>query len=52
MSIEPETLAMIMFATLFVTLFLGHPLAFSLGAVAFSPRQRRKEVMEHDIGYA
>ncbi|MDQ7785260.1 MAG: TRAP transporter large permease subunit [Desulfomonilaceae bacterium] len=34
MSIDPETLALIMFATLFVTLFLGHPLAFSLGAVA------------------
>ncbi|MFC1836904.1 TRAP transporter large permease subunit, partial [Thermodesulfobacteriota bacterium] len=34
MSVESETLALIMFGTLFVTLFLGHPLAFSLGAVA------------------
>ena len=34
MSVDPESLALIMFATLFVTLFLGHPLAFSLGAVA------------------
>jgi tripartite ATP-independent transporter DctM subunit len=34
MSIEPETLALLMFGTLFVGLFLGHPLAFSLGAVA------------------
>ena len=36
MSLEfnPETLALIMFGTLFVALFLGHPLAFSLGAVA------------------
>ncbi len=34
MSIDPETLALIMFGTLFFTLFLGHPLAFSLGAVA------------------
>ncbi len=31
---SPEFLAIAMFATLFVTLFLGHPLAFSLGAVA------------------
>ncbi len=31
---NPETLALIMFGTLFIALFLGHPLAFSLGAVA------------------
>ncbi|MFH1060658.1 MAG: TRAP transporter large permease subunit, partial [Pseudomonadota bacterium] len=31
---DPETLALVMFATLFLTLFLGHPLAFSLGAMA------------------
>jgi tripartite ATP-independent transporter DctM subunit len=31
---NPETLAMVMFGTLFVTLFLGHPLAFSLGILA------------------
>ena len=31
---NPETLAMIMFGALFVTLFLGHPLAFSLGVLA------------------
>jgi len=31
---NPETLALIMFGTLLVTLFLGHPLAFSLGALA------------------
>jgi tripartite ATP-independent transporter DctM subunit len=34
MSFDPETLALIMFGMLFITLFLGHPLAFSLGAVA------------------
>jgi tripartite ATP-independent transporter DctM subunit len=34
MSVDSETLALVMFGTLFVTLFLGHPLAFSLGAVA------------------
>ncbi len=31
---NPDTLALVMFGTLFVTLFLGHPLAFSLGALA------------------
>jgi tripartite ATP-independent transporter DctM subunit len=31
---NPETLAMVMFGTLMLTLFLGHPLAFSLGALA------------------
>jgi len=31
---NPETLALVMFGTLFITLFLGHPLAFSLGALA------------------
>jgi len=31
---SPDTLALVMFGTLFVTLFLGHPLAFSLGALA------------------
>ncbi len=31
---SPETVAYAMFGTLFVVLFLGHPLAFSLGAVA------------------
>jgi len=31
---NPETLALLMFGTLFITLFLGHPLAFSLGALA------------------
>lgn len=31
---DPETLALVMFGTLFLTLFLGHPLAFSLGAMA------------------
>jgi tripartite ATP-independent transporter DctM subunit len=31
---SPETLAMIMFGTLMLTLFLGHPLAFSLGGLA------------------
>ena len=31
---DPETLALVMFGTLFITLFLGHPLAFSLGAMA------------------
>lgn len=31
---NPETLALIMFGTLFITLFLGHPLAFSLGVLA------------------
>ncbi|MFO7740223.1 MAG: TRAP transporter large permease subunit [Desulfatiglandaceae bacterium] len=31
---NPETLALIMFGTLFITLFLGHPLAFSLGILA------------------
>ncbi len=31
---SPETLAMIMFGALFITLFLGHPLAFSLGILA------------------
>jgi tripartite ATP-independent transporter DctM subunit len=31
---NPETLALVMFATLFITLFLGHPLAFSLGILA------------------
>ncbi|MEW6531115.1 MAG: TRAP transporter large permease subunit [Thermodesulfobacteriota bacterium] len=30
---SPESVAIYMFATLFVALFLGHPLAFSLGAV-------------------
>jgi len=30
---SPETVAYAMFGTLFVVLFLGHPLAFSLGAV-------------------
>ncbi len=34
LDINPETLALIMFGTLFIALFLGHPLAFSLGAVA------------------
>ncbi|KIX14206.1 TRAP transporter large permease [Dethiosulfatarculus sandiegensis] len=31
---EPETLALLMFGTLLITLFLGHPLAFSLGILA------------------
>jgi tripartite ATP-independent transporter DctM subunit len=31
---SPENLALLMFATLFITLFLGHPLAFSLGMLA------------------
>lgn len=31
---SPETIAAAMFGTLFVILFLGHPLAFSLGTVA------------------
>ncbi len=31
---NPETIALLMFGTLFITLFLGHPLAFSLGALA------------------
>ena len=31
---NPETLSLVMFATLLVTLFLGHPLAFSLGILA------------------
>ena len=31
---NPETLALVMFGTLFLTLFLGHPLAFSLGILA------------------
>ena len=31
---EPQTLALLMFGTLFITLFLGHPLAFSLGVLA------------------
>jgi tripartite ATP-independent transporter DctM subunit len=31
---NPETLALVMFATLLITLFLGHPLAFSLGFLA------------------
>ena len=31
---NPEILAMVMFGTLMITLFLGHPLAFSLGALA------------------
>ncbi|MBI5252751.1 MAG: TRAP transporter large permease subunit [Desulfomonile tiedjei] len=31
---NPETVALFMFGTLFVVLFLGHPLAFSLGATA------------------
>ena len=31
---NPETVAVAMFGTLFVILFLGHPLAFSLGVVA------------------
>ena len=31
---SPDTLALVMFGTLFVTLFLGHPLAFSLDALA------------------
>ena len=31
---NPEHVALYMFGTLFVVLFLGHPLAFSLGAVA------------------
>lgn len=31
---SPEHVAIGMFGTLFVVLFLGHPLAFSLGAVA------------------
>ncbi len=30
----PETIALLMFGTLLIALFLGHPLAFSLGAVA------------------
>ena len=29
-----ETLALVMFGTLFITLFLGHPLAFSFGFLA------------------
>ncbi len=33
---NPETLALVMFGTLFITLFLGHPLAFSLGAMALA----------------
>ena len=31
---NPETLALVMFGMLFITLFLGHPLAFSLGILA------------------
>ncbi len=31
---SPETLSLLMFGTLFITLFLGHPLAFSLGVLA------------------
>lgn len=31
---SPELIAALMFGTLLITLFLGHPLAFSLGAVA------------------
>lgn len=31
---SPETLSLVMFGTLFITLFLGHPLAFSLGILA------------------
>ena len=31
---NPETIALVMFGTLFITLFLGHPLAFSLGILA------------------
>ena len=34
LDMNPETLALVMFGTLFIALFLGHPLAFSLGAVA------------------
>lgn len=34
MNLSPEAVAIGMFGTLFVVLFLGHPLAFSLGAVA------------------
>lgn len=34
MTLSPEAVAIGMFGTLFVVLFLGHPLAFSLGAVA------------------
>jgi tripartite ATP-independent transporter DctM subunit len=32
--VSPETLSLVMFGTLFITLFLGHPLAFSLGILA------------------
>ncbi len=31
---SPETLSLLMFGSLFITLFLGHPLAFSLGILA------------------
>jgi tripartite ATP-independent transporter DctM subunit len=31
---SPETLALVMFGSLFIVLFLGHPLAFSLGILA------------------
>jgi TRAP-type mannitol/chloroaromatic compound transport system permease large subunit len=31
---SPETLAIVMFFTLFVGLMLGHPLAFTLGMLA------------------
>lgn len=31
---NPETLALVMFGALLITLFLGHPLAFSLGILA------------------
>ena len=31
---SPETLSLLMFGTLMLTLFLGHPLAFSLGVLA------------------
>ncbi len=34
MHFSPETLTVLMFVALFVALFLGHPLAFSLGAIA------------------
>ncbi len=34
MQLSPETLTILMFIALFIALFLGHPLAFSLGAIA------------------
>ncbi len=34
MSLSPEALGIVMFSALFLAIFMGHPLAFSLGALA------------------